>query len=119
VKEFQIQLEDIKPGMTIMHVSGWLDAHTFVFLEQHLQQLFKDGKIRIAINLAEVEYISSAGAGVFIGTLSESRSKGGNVVLMNPTEPVREVFDMLGLSQVFKFAATPEIAEKLLEEEET
>jgi hypothetical protein len=33
---------------------------------------------------------------------------------MNPTEPVQEVFDMLGLSQVFKFANTPQDAVKAL-----
>jgi anti-anti-sigma regulatory factor len=51
---------------------------------------------------------------VFIGTLSASHERGGDIVLMNPTEPVQEVFDMLGLSQVFKFATSPQEALKQL-----
>lgn len=114
MKEFEINIEEL-PDLTIVHVAGWLDAHTFEYMEQTIQQLFKDGKVRIAVNLADVEYISSAGAGVFISTLSASRANGGNIVLMNLTEAVQEVFDMLGLSQVFKFADTPEQAIKLLD----
>jgi anti-sigma B factor antagonist len=114
MKEFEINLEEIGPAMTMVHVAGWLDAHTFEFMEQTIQQLFKEGKVRLAVNLSDVEYMSSAGAGVFIGTLSESQARGGNIVLMNPTEPVQEVFDMLGLSRIFKFADTPQQAIELL-----
>ncbi|MCC7508967.1 MAG: STAS domain-containing protein [Planctomycetes bacterium] len=114
MREFEINLEELSPDVTVVHVAGWLDAHTFEYMEQAINNLFDEGKVRIAVNLADVEYVSSSGAGVFIGTLSESHERGGDIVLMNPTEPVQEVFDMLGLSQVFKFAASPKEAMKLL-----
>ena len=114
MKEFEINLEELGQDVTLIHVSGWLDAHTFVFMEETLERLFDDGKVRLAINLADVEYMSSAGAGVFIGTLSESRNRGGDIVLMNPNEAVQEVFDMLGLSQVFSFALDPDQAQTML-----
>ncbi len=114
MREFEINLEELSSDVTVVHVAGWLDAHTFEYMEQAINNLFDEGKVRIAVNLADVEYVSSAGAGVFIGTLSESHERGGDIVLMNPTEPVQEVFDMLGLSQVFKFAANPKEALKLL-----
>lgn len=110
MKEFEINLEQLAPDVTLMHISGWLDAHTFEYMEQAINNLFDEGKVRLAMDLSEVEYISSAGAGVFIGTLSSAHERGGNIVLMHPTEAVREVFDMLGLSQVFKFAKTNEEA---------
>ncbi|MBK9975515.1 MAG: STAS domain-containing protein [Planctomycetes bacterium] len=114
MREFEINLEALANNVTLIHVAGWLDAHTFEYMEQTINNLFDEGKVRLAVDLGSVEYISSAGAGVFIGTLSASHERGGDIVLMNPTEPVREVFDMLGLSQVFKFAQTPAEALKLL-----
>ena len=114
MREFEISLEQVSPEVTIISVSGWLDAHTFETMEQTVNNLFADGKVRLAVDLSEVEYISSAGAGVFIGSLTASHEVGGDIVLMNPTEPVKEVFDMLGLSQVFKFASTKEEAIKQL-----
>lgn len=110
MREFEINLEQLSPEVTMIHVAGWLDAHTFEYMEQTVNNLFDEGKVRLAVDLSNVEYISSAGAGVFIGTLSSSHERGGDIVLLNPTEPVKEVFDMLGLSQVFKFATTPKEA---------
>lgn len=110
MREFEINLESLSGNVTYVHITGWLDAHTFEYMEQAITNLFNEGKVRLAVDLADVEYISSAGAGVFIGTLSASHEKGGDIVLMNPTEPVKEVFDMLGLSQVFKFANTKDEA---------
>lgn len=91
------QMADI----TLIRVSGFLDAHTFEELESTISELFADSQYRIIVELSAVDYISSAGAGVFIGALSEARDNGGNIVLMNPTASVREVFDLLGLSQIF------------------
>jgi anti-sigma B factor antagonist len=114
MREFEINIEDISPQVTLVTVGGWLDAHTFESMEKAIANLFRDGKVRLAVDLGNVEYISSAGAGVFIGTLTSGRAMGGDIVLMNPTSSVREVFDMLGLSQVFKFAYTHQEAIALL-----
>jgi anti-sigma B factor antagonist len=114
MKEFEINLEELPDGITLVHVAGSLDGHTFEYMEQALTNLFENGSTRLIMSLEEVEYISSAGAGVFIGTLSESHERGGDIVLLNPTEPVQEVFDMLGLSQLFKLAHTTEEAVELL-----
>jgi len=114
MREFEINIEALSPDVTLVSVAGWLDAHTFESMEKAIANLFKEGRVRLAVDLGNVEYISSAGAGVFIGTLTSGRAKGGDIVLMNPTSSVREVFDMLGLSQVFKFAYTPQEAVALL-----
>jgi len=88
-------------NIALIGVTGFLDAHTFEELEEAIAQLFSHGQYKIIVDLSGVDYISSAGAGVFIGALSESQENGGNIVLMNPTANVREVFDLLGLSQIF------------------
>ena len=78
---------------------------TFEQLEESIQDTFGDGLYNIIVDLKNVEYISSAGAGVFIGALSESQENGGNIVLVGPTEGVMQVFDLLGLTQIFRIAA--------------
>ena len=60
------------------------------------------------------EYISSAGAGVFIGALSCAADNGGSVVLLKPTPNVQEVFDLLGLSQLFTIVDSVEKAYEAL-----
>ena len=91
-----------KPEVSVVQVSGYLDAHTFEQLEETIEGLFREAKYKIVVDLSKVEYISSAGAGVFIGALSEAQEHNGNIVLMSPTTNVREVFDLLGLTQIFR-----------------
>ena len=101
--EYNIKLEALpQQDVTIIRVAGYLDAHTFEQLEETLSGLFGKNQYRIVVDLSKVEYISSAGAGVFIGALSEAQEHNGNIVLMNPTNNVREVFDLLGLTQIFQ-----------------
>jgi anti-sigma B factor antagonist len=99
---FKIEKESAEKGVVIVRLTGYLDAHTFERLEETIGELFGQAKYKIVVDLSQVEYISSAGAGVFIGALSEAHEHKGNIVLMNPTANVREVFDLLGLTQIFQ-----------------
>jgi anti-sigma B factor antagonist len=102
LEEFTISVEtEEKKDISIVRVSGYLDAHTFEQLEETIADLFSNGNHKLIVDLAKVDYISSAGAGVFIGALSEAQEHDGNIVLMSPTANVREVFDLLGLTQIF------------------
>ena len=104
--EFGIERTELGGGMVEIAVNGFLDAHTFEQLEESIQDTFGDGVYKIVVDLQRVEYISSAGAGVFIGALSESQENGGNIVLVGPTDGVMQVFDLLGLTQIFRIAAS-------------
>jgi anti-sigma B factor antagonist len=111
VAAFSIETEALRPyNVTVVRVAGYLDAHTFEALEDTLNELFRKQQFRVVVDLSKVEYISSAGAGVFIGALSEAQEQGGNIILMDPTSNVREVFDLLGLTQVFQIVKGEEAA---------
>jgi anti-sigma B factor antagonist len=99
--DFSISRESLAGDIELIKVSGFLDAHTFEQLEETVNGLFAQGKYKIIVDLTNVDYISSAGAGVFIAALSESEENGGKIVLLNPTKGVLDVFDLLGLTQIF------------------
>lgn len=101
--DFKIEKEVLPDnGVVLLRLAGYLDAHTFERLEGAITELFAKGHYKLVVDLGSVEYISSAGAGVLIGTLSEAHEHSGNIVLVNPTANVREVFDLLGLTLVFQ-----------------
>ncbi len=85
-------------GVAVVRLFGSLDGNTFDLLERELQKQFKAGRHRIVLDLAGVDYISSAGVGVFIGALHEVQERHGNIVLLNPTDDVREVLELLNLT---------------------
>ena len=75
-----------------------------------IDECFAENKHRLLVNLADVHYISSAGAGVFIGAMHTAQENDGNIVFLSPTENVKEVFDLLGLSLIFTFADDEDLA---------
>ena len=108
--DFSINHEAIGGDVDLLKVAGFLDAHTFEQLEEAINNLFAQNRFRLVVDLASVGYISSAGAGVFIAALSESEENGGRIVLLNPTKGVLDVFDLLGLTQIFSVASDKQSA---------
>jgi len=97
--KFQISKEKLTDGIILLTVKGFLDAHTYEELEKVLDELFDANSYKIVVDLSGLDYISSAGAGVFIGAIGTIQENDGNIILLKPSPNVREVFDLLGLSQ--------------------
>ena len=56
----------------------------------------------LAHSQSSLEYISSAGLGVFISYLDELEDREGQLVFSNLSEEVFDVFELLGLSRLVK-----------------
>jgi anti-sigma B factor antagonist len=90
-----------KNGPLVLRVKGSVDAHTYGEFETVITDLMSRGVYKVAVELSEVEYLASAGIGVLISALSRAQEHGGTIVLMNPTEHVLGVLDVLGMTHVF------------------
>jgi anti-sigma B factor antagonist len=112
MSDLQLATRPLQNGVVYITLKGFLDAHTFEQLEQIINDLFDQNIYRMIVDLQGLDYISSAGAGVFIGAISAAQENDGNIVLMRPSPNVKEVFDLLGLTQVFSFANDLETAMK-------
>jgi len=108
--EFAIREEPLGNGIVLLRLSGFLDAHTFEELEDAVGRKFTEGSFKLIVDMAKVDYISSAGAGGFIWAHTESQENGGDVIVLNPTKGVMQVFELLGLIHIFRVARTREEA---------
>lgn len=79
-------------------IAGRLDTLTAPDLEDKLEEEL-DGAERLIFDLAELEYISSAGLRVLLGAYKMMDEMGG-MLIRNVTEPVMEVFEVTGFSDV-------------------
>lgn len=100
MSNFSLTTEDLGNGIFVLKVAGYLDAHTFEEFDNAINDLYDADNYKVIVDMAGVDYISSAGCGVFIGALGTAMENGGNIVPAAPSENVREVFDLLGLGQV-------------------
>ena len=110
MENFEVVRED-RNNISVLRLKGFLDAHTAPQFEQAIQELLGEDKIQIIVSMADLNYISSAGLGVFMGFIEEIREKKGDIKLSNMSDKVFKVFDLLGfpaLYQIFKDEAEAE-----------
>jgi anti-anti-sigma factor len=67
------------------------------------------------INLGQVSYISSSGIRIFVGMVRELGRQGRKLKLCNITPPVKKVFDVVELLDLFEVYNSEEEAVKSLE----
>lgn len=85
-------------------LEGKLSVATSPDLEAAIQGLPEDTN-EFIIDLANLDYISSAGLRVLVSTEKIAGQRNGKMVLQHPNEEVAEVFDMTGLADVFTIEA--------------
>jgi anti-sigma B factor antagonist len=70
-------------------------------LRDAVRALVADGKKKIILNLAEVDYIDSSGVGELVGSFTTVRNSGGELKLLNLTQKVHDVLHVTKLYTVF------------------
>jgi anti-sigma B factor antagonist len=94
----------------IIYLNGFLDAHTAPQLESAISSVIASGKHKIVVNFRNLEYISSAGLGVFMVFIEEVRASNGDIKLAAMQPKVFTVFDLLGFPMLFDIVETEEEA---------
>ena len=97
-------------GVSVLRVSGYVDTTTSPDLERRLQALLREKRYHVVVDLARVEYISSAGWGIFISEIREIREHGGDLKLAGMAPDVREVFDLLEFENILQAYTDSDLA---------
>lgn len=106
---FKVERED-KDNIVIFNLSGHLDAHTAPDFEEEIEKALKEKKFNLIVNLEKLDYIASAGLGVFMGYIEDIRENNGDIIITNSTEKVYKVFDLLGFPNIFKIHDSIEVS---------
>lgn len=94
----------------VLHLRGYLDAHTANDFERELRDIIEQGALRIIVDFESLDYISSAGLGVFMVFIEDLRRKHGDILLAAMRPNVYSVFDLLGFHVLFNIFDTVEAA---------
>lgn len=81
--------------ISIIKVGGYIDTTTSSEVERALNNLLKQGRFQIVIDLGNVDYISSAGWGIFISEIKAIRENNGDLKLVKMIPDVYEIFELL------------------------
>ncbi len=70
--------------------------------------------VNCAIDLSAVRYINSTGIGVLVSLLTKFRSRGGDMVLINPADHPKKMLALTKLTNIFTVAADQAAARQQL-----
>lgn len=102
VKGKKMEYDVKKDGDTITYVlHGRLDLNTS---PQFLAAMNLNGAKNLVFDLADVDYIFSAGLRVFLQAQKEINAKQGSMKIINTQSQVKEIFDIVGFSSIMDIA---------------
>ena len=103
-------------GADIISVIGEIDASSSIELDLAIARSVGEGFKKILVDCSALEYISSAGLGVFMSYIEELREKNIPMVIYGMKEKVANTFHILGLADLLQITQTKEEAKKLANE---
>lgn len=108
MENINISLSEAGPDKEIseVRVDGVIDTLTAGEFEEVLDALVKRGRYRMIIDLAGVDYISSAGWGIFISHIRDVRNNDGDIKLANMIPNVYEIYELLEFDNVIQSYST-------------
>lgn len=94
--------ESERDQVSEVRVDGVIDTTTASELEEVMESLLKRQRYMIIFDLAGVDYISSAGWGIFISRIKDVRNNRGDIKLANMIPNVYEIYELLEFDKVLK-----------------
>ncbi|NLI15451.1 MAG: STAS domain-containing protein [candidate division Zixibacteria bacterium] len=96
------ELPQVDGEITIVRVDGVIDTMTAHELEKVTNSLLAQKRYKIVVDLGGVDYISSAGWGIFISNIREIRLNNGDIKLARMIPNVYEIFELLEFDSILR-----------------
>lgn len=87
--------------VAIVRPVGSIDAAAAPILESHFKTFYDKGTTKIVLDFSKANFISSAGIGILLGSVSLLRETRGDIYFMNVPPHIEDVFDIINLKSFF------------------
>jgi anti-sigma B factor antagonist len=89
-------------GADVIALIGEIDASSSIELDLAIAKSVGEGFKKILVDCGALEYISSAGLGVFMSYIEEFKDRGIRMVLFGMSDRVSNTFSILGLDELLQ-----------------
>lgn len=109
VSELTVELET-QGDVVVFICNGRVDSNTAKTLQSTVLGRIQEGADRVVMDLANTNYISSAGLRVILMAGKQIKAAGGRFVLCGMQPSVRDVFEVTGFLRLFEVRDTRQAA---------
>jgi anti-sigma B factor antagonist len=106
----------VEENVYLLVVSGEADASSSIHLDKAINEAVKSRVEKILVDCSGLNYISSAGLGVFMSYIEEMNAANITMVIYGLNDKVKNVFQILGLDQLLKVVDNQEQAKAVVHE---
>jgi len=93
---------EVKEGILFINLNGdLLGEQSGLELIELINNKINESVSLCAIDLGAVRYMNSSGIGLLITVLTKFRNKGGEVLLINPSEQIKKLLVITKLNAIF------------------
>jgi len=110
----EISYHTLEADITLVNLSGRLDATTSPGVRAALQNLIKDDHLKVIVDLQKVPFIDSSGLASLVSGLRAAREKGGNIALTGVQAQAQAIFRLTMLDRIFQIYPTSDDARQNL-----
>ena len=88
-------------NMFVVSLAGRFDAHEADSFKEQMLAKIDGGESNIGVDLAGVNFLDSTALASLTSGMKRCREAGGDLVLMNPSDPVRVILELTRLDRAF------------------
>jgi anti-anti-sigma factor len=99
-----LETAELTPKVWTIRIHGEVDSSNLERLKTAFDQIFSRKIYQVVINLEKTRYVASSGIGCLIGGFTTAIKNGGRMVMAATPLQVMEVLNLIGLSNVLRYA---------------
>jgi anti-sigma B factor antagonist len=106
-----VEKKQVDSDVLVLSLAGMLTlGRDCQQLEWQLDDLLRDGKLRVIFDLSGLNYIDSAAAGIVVTCFAKLKKFGGTLRVAGATGVVEHALKMINVHQIIQFFPTVEAA---------
>lgn len=111
---FSFKIDKDKDIIHVSLIGNLMNKQQIEGLLTDLDFYFSEGIKKIIIDLSEMKYMNSTGLSILINIFTQTRNRGGEVVITNIPEKINKLLVITKLNSIFNIENTVEDAKKIL-----
>lgn len=93
--------------LQLFEIVGRIDNDSALVLAQSIKTALTSGRDQILLDMSSVEYMNSAGLRELVKAFKQVQRINGRLILVNPSEYVRKMLELVGLETIFEIHIDP------------
>src|SRR5215510_10097472 len=110
----ELQYSELENGISMIKLIGKLDIVGVGEIETKFAGYCAGDGVRVIVDLTDVDFLASIGIRLLTLTAKSVTSRGGKMVLLNPTPEVERVLEITGIPAIIPVYSYLESAETIL-----